>query len=86
MKAGITSVGFARVILYEGEEQTAAECGLITMLATCSREIAQGDGGEKPKLHSIAAETMKPMGAAGGRDNGEERTIDAILEATILFN
>ena len=29
---------------------------------------------------------MKPMGAAGGGDNEDARAMDAVLEATILFN
>ena len=55
-------------------------------LAACSGEIARGGGSEKSKLHRIAAEAMKPMGAAGGRGGEEERAMDAVLEATILFN
>ena len=86
VQAGVTSVKRARVILYEVEKRTAAERGLNMMLAACFGEIARGDGGENPKLHSIAAEAMKPMGAAGGGIKEEERAMDAVLEATILFN
>ena len=86
VQAGVTFVGLARVILYEGEERTVAERGFNMMLATCCGEIARGDEGEKPKLHSIAAEAMKPIGAARGGDNEEERAMDDVLEATILFN
>ena len=64
------------MILYEGDERTAAERALNMLLAACSGEIARSYVGDKPKLHSIQAESMKPMGAAGG----------AVLEATILFN
>ena len=79
VQAGVTSVERARLILYEGEERTAAERGLKMLLPACSGEITRGDVGEKPKLHSIAAEAMKPMGAASGAGDEEERAMDTVL-------
>ena len=74
------------MIPYEGMERTSAERGLNMFLAACSGEIARGDVGEKLKLHSIATETMRPMGAAVGAGDDEDRAMDAVLETTILFN
>ena len=85
-KQGVTSVDRARVILYEGEERTAAKRGLNMLLAACSGDTARGDGGERPKLHPIAAEVMKSMGAAGGGGDEEELAMDPVLETTVLFN
>eukprot|EP00904_Undaria_pinnatifida_P008254 jgi/Undpi1/4559/HiC_scaffold_18.g07913.m1 len=80
---GVTSVDRARVILYEGEERTAAKRGLNMLLAACSGDTARGDGGERPKLHPIAAEVMKSMGAAGGGGDEEELAMDPVLETTV---
>ena len=86
MQTGVTSVERARVIPYEGKERTSAERGLNMFLAACSGEIARGDVGEKLKLHYIATEAMRPMGAAVGAGDDEDRAMDAVLDATILFN
>ena len=86
VQAGDTSVERARVVLDEGEERASAERVLNMMPVDCSGEISRGDRGEKPKLHPIAAEEMKPTGAAGGGDNEDARAMDAVLEATILYN
>lgn len=56
------------------------------LLSACPGDIVRGDVSENAKLHSFAAEAMKPIRAARGADHKGYRATDAVYEATVSYN